>query len=124
MARKLKPDQVLFLVTLLLVAAGVVMVYSASAMIAAEKFRQPHLFLVKQVMWAALGIAVLLVVMKVDYRHYRRPAVVWTAVGFATVGLLAVFLFPPVKGSHRWIGLGFMGSTPIEYAQSQTFSDF
>ncbi len=117
MARKLKPDQVLFLVTLLLVAAGVVMVYSASAMMAAEKFRQPHLFLVKQVMWAALGIAVLHLVMKVDYRHYRRPGVVWTAVGFATVGLLAVFLFPPVKGSHRWIGLGFMGIQPSEFAK-------
>ena len=117
MARKLKSDQVLFLTTLLLVAAGVVMVYSASAMMAAERFRQPHLFLVKQVMWAALGVAVLRLIMKVDYRHYRNPAVVWTVVGLAAIGLIGVFLFPAVKGSHRWIGLGFMGIQPSEFAK-------
>ena len=54
MARKLKSDTVLFLATLLLVLASVVMVYSASAAMADVRFGNPYLFLVKQGMWAAL----------------------------------------------------------------------
>ena len=58
MARKLKSDQVLFLATtLLLVCLSIVMVYSASAVVAMERFSQPYLFLIKQAMWAALGLA-------------------------------------------------------------------
>lgn len=117
MARRLKSDRVLFLATLLLVAASVVMVYSASAVWAADRFGQPHLFLVKQGMWAALGIALLRLVMKVDYRNYRQPAVIWTVVGITTLGLIAVFFSPPVKGSHRWLGLGIMGVQPSELAK-------
>ncbi|MBE3133022.1 MAG: FtsW/RodA/SpoVE family cell cycle protein, partial [Acidobacteria bacterium] len=109
MARKLTSDQVLFLATLLLVAVSVVMVYSASAVLASERYHQPHLFLIKQAMWAALGIALLRLVMKVDYRNYRQPAVIWTVLAVATLGLVVVFFSPPVKGSHRWIGLGLMG---------------
>ena len=55
MARKLKSDRVLFTATLLLVFASIVMVYSASALVAAERYQQPYLFLTKQVLWAALG---------------------------------------------------------------------
>ena len=117
MARKLTSDQVLFLATLLLVAVSVVMVYSASAVLASERYHQPHLFLIKQAMWAALGIALLRLVMKVDYRNYRQPAVIWTVLAVATLGLVVVFFSPPVKGSHRWIGLGLMGIQPSEFAK-------
>src|SRR5512137_568360 len=117
MARKLKSDQVLFLVTLLLVAASVVMVYSASAAWADGQFHQSNFFLIKQAMWAALGIAVLRVVMKIDYRNYRQPAVIWSAVGITTLGLVVVLFSPAVNGSHRWLGLGIMGIQPSEFAK-------
>ena len=55
MARKLKSDKVLFLATLLLVCSSVVMVYSASAVLAMNRFNQPYFFLIKQAMWAALS---------------------------------------------------------------------
>ena len=77
MARKLKSDKLLFLATLLLVLASVVMVYSASAVIALERFHNPYLFLVKQAMWSALGLALLGVVMRVDYRTWKQPALIW-----------------------------------------------
>ena len=51
MARKLKSDKVLFLATLLLALASIVMVYSASAAIAEERFHSPYLFLIKQSIW-------------------------------------------------------------------------
>ena len=52
MARKLQSDKWLFLATLALVCASVVMVYSASALVALERFQQPYLFVTKQLMWA------------------------------------------------------------------------
>ena len=59
MARKLKYDKVLFFATLLLVGTGIVMVYSASALVALERFQQPYLFVTHQTMWTVLGLAVL-----------------------------------------------------------------
>jgi cell division protein FtsW (lipid II flippase) len=52
MARKLKSDKVLFITTVLLVALSVVMVYSASAPMALERYGRASVFLVKQGMWA------------------------------------------------------------------------
>ena len=85
MARKLKSDRVLFLTTILLVAISIVMVYSASAVVALERYRQPYLFLTKQVMWAALGVAVMGVVMRIDYHSYRQPTFIWTSLGVVSV---------------------------------------
>ena len=42
MAKKLKPDRILFLVTLVLVGFGVAMVFSSSAIVAKEKFGDPN----------------------------------------------------------------------------------
>ena len=55
MARKLKSDRVLFTATILLVALSIVMVYSASAVVALERTGRPSYFLMKQMMWA-MGI--------------------------------------------------------------------
>ena len=72
MARKLKSDRILFTAALLLVCASIVMVYSASAVVALERFQQPYFFVTRQVLWAVLGLAVLAVAMRVDYRTYRN----------------------------------------------------
>ena len=73
MARKLKSDKVLFIATLLLVALSVVMVYSASAPMALDRFGKATRFLTTQAMWSVLGLATMTVVMRIDYRHYREP---------------------------------------------------
>ena len=56
MARKLKSDKLLFTATLLLVCTSVVMVYSASAVVAMENNGDPYLYLFKQGTWALLGL--------------------------------------------------------------------
>ncbi len=81
MARKLKSDKVLFTAALLLVCASVVMVYSASAVLAMERFDQPYFFLTRQAMWTVLGLAVLAVAMRVDYRRYKNDAFIWAVLG-------------------------------------------
>ena len=118
MARKLKSDQVLFLATLLLVCRSVVMVYSASAVWRLERFHQPNLFLIKQVMWAALGVAVLRLVMRIDYRNYRQPVVdLDAASGPWRSACWRCFFAPAANGSRRWFGLGVIGIQPSELAK-------
>ena len=117
MARKLKSDKFLFIATLLLVSTSVVMVYSASAVIAMEKFQQPYFFLFKQAAWALVGICLVPIVMRIDYRNYRQPIVIWTALGLATLALGAVLFGRPVKGATRWLDLGLLGVQPSEFAK-------
>jgi len=119
MSRKLKSDKLLFLATLLLVCASVVMVYSASAFLAMERSQQPpYFFLFKQVTWAVLGVCLLGLAMRVDYRSLKQPVVIWTALGVSTVALVVVFFGPPVNGARRWLfTLGGIGVQPSEFAK-------
>jgi cell division protein FtsW len=116
-ARTLKYDKVLFTATLLLVSVSIVMVYSASAIVALERYQQPYLFLTKQVMWVALGLAVLRVAMRIDYRTYRNEAVIWTLLGLVGLTLVAVLFSAPINGTRRWFGFGGLGVQPSEFAK-------
>src|SRR2546426_356436 len=103
MARKLKPDRILFLVTLGLVGSGVAMVFSSSAIVAKEKFGDPNYFSFKQLIFATLGLAVMFVVMKVDYHTYRRPAVVFSGLAAVVALLVLVFFLATSANTHRCI---------------------
>ncbi|HEY7171356.1 MAG TPA: putative lipid II flippase FtsW [Vicinamibacterales bacterium] len=117
MARKLKSDAVLFLATIILVCLSIVMVYSASAVVALERYQQPYLFLTKQLLWASLGVAVLAVVMRIDYRIYREPVFIWSCLGVAALCLVAVLFSPPVNNARRWFSVGGLGIQPSELAK-------
>ncbi len=117
MAKKLKSDQPLFMATILLVCLSIVMVYSASAVVAMERFQQPYLFLTKQLLWASLGFAILWVVMRVDYRLYREPLFIWTSLAVVVVCLIAVLFSPPVNSARRWFSIGGLGIQPSELAK-------
>jgi len=103
--------------TLLLVCVSVVMVYSASAVIALERFQQPYLFLTKQALWTVLGLAVLGVAMRVDYRTYRNEPFIWCLLAVVLVMLIAVLFSAPVNGTRRWFGVGGLGIQPSELAK-------
>ncbi|HXH24807.1 MAG TPA: putative lipid II flippase FtsW, partial [Vicinamibacterales bacterium] len=115
--RKLKSDKMLFTATLLLVCASIVMVYSASAVVALERFDSPYLFLTKQALWTALGFAVLAIAMHIDYRTYRQDAFVWALLGIVAVLLVGVFFSAPVNGTRRWLNIGPLGIQPSELAK-------
>ena len=117
MARKLKSDKLLFTATLLLVCTGVVMVYSASAVMAMEKFQKPDYFLIKQLAWVLIGLALLPIVMRIDYRNYRQPIVIWTVLAGVAIALVAVLFGPRVNGATRWLGIGQFGVQPSEFAK-------
>ena len=117
MARTLKYDKVLFYATVLLVCASIVMVYSASALVALERYQQPYLFVTRQVMWAVLGLALLAVAMRIDYRTYRNDTFVWTLLALVTLMLIGVLFSAPINGTRRWFGLGGLGVQPSELAK-------
>ncbi len=117
MARKLKSDPVLFVTTVGLVCLSIVMVWSASAVVAMERYQQPYLFLTKQVMWALFGLAVLWVAMGVDYRRYREPKFIWTCLAVVALCLVAVLFSPPVNNARRWFSVGGLGIQPSELAK-------
>ena len=117
MARKLKSDKLLFTATVLLVCTSVVMVYSASAVIAMEKFQQPYLFLFKQLAWALIGLLLVPIVMRIDYRNYREATVIWTALAIVAIALIAVLFGRPRNGATRWLNIGPFGVQPSELAK-------
>ncbi|MGE3274589.1 MAG: putative lipid II flippase FtsW [Vicinamibacterales bacterium] len=117
MARKLQSDKWLFLATLALVCVSVIMVYSASALVALERFNQPYLFVTKQVMWSLLGLALLSIVMRIDYRVYRNETLIWVGLGGVFLLLVAVLFSRPINGTRRWFGVGGFGIQPSELAK-------
>lgn len=117
MARKLKPDKLLFLATLLLVSAGLIMVYSASASLAQELYGQPYWFLGKQATFLAVGFLCLIVLMYVDYHTYEQPVVIWTAMALVGVALAAVLFGELRNNTHRWFEIFGITVQPSEFAK-------
>jgi len=60
---------------------------------------------------------VMAVIMRVDYRHYREPAFIWSCVAVVAVALIAVLFRAPVNGARRWFGIGGIGVQPSEFAK-------
>ena len=117
MAKRVSVDKWLFTVILLLVFLGLIMVFSASAVMARERFGSSYSFLLRQLGWAAAGIAAMLVVMNIDYKQYRRSSIVFTFLGFTTLLLVGVFLFHDSHNTHRWIKIGPLSFQPSELAK-------
>jgi len=117
MARKLKFDRLLFLTTLVLVAVSIVMVYSASNMMAGEN-GQPNAYLTKQAVFAAIGLAAMLIAMRIDYERYRDPRLILSLVGLTLTALVAVLIVgPKINGTHRWFAVAGIGIQPSELAK-------
>jgi cell division protein FtsW len=117
MAKRVSVDKWLFTVTLLLIFIGLVMVFSASAVMAKERFGSPYGFLLRQVAWAAAGLVAMVIIMNIDYHKLRVPAVVFTFLGVTSLLLIAVFLFRDSHNTHRWIKFGGLSFQPSEVAK-------
>jgi len=117
MAKRVSVDRWLFTVTMLLVFLGLVMVFSASAVMARERFGSEYAFLSKQLIWAVAGLAAMVITMRVDYRRYKHPALVFSLMGVTTLLLISVFFLDRSHNTHRWIHLGGFSFQPSELAK-------
>jgi cell division protein FtsW len=117
MARKLQADKWLFAATAGLALFGIVMVYSASAVTAAEENHNQYYYVIKQGVWTAIGFAAMLGAMQFNYQRLRDRRVVYALLGVTAVLLLAVFAFPRINGAHRWIRLAGFSLQPSELSK-------
>ena len=117
MAKRVSVDKTLFTVTLILVFIGLVMVFSASAVVAKERFGSPYYFVLRQFGWALAGLAAMFAAMRLDYRRYKHPAVVFSLMGITTLLLVLVFFLDRSHNTHRWIRLGVLSFQPSELAK-------
>ena len=106
MAKRVGVDKWLFGVVLLLVLFGLVMVFSASAVMAKESLGSPYPYVVRQAVWALFGMLALVVLMRVDYRLYNNPRVVFPAVAVTMLLLIGVFAMRDSHNTHRWVRFG------------------
>ncbi|HWC19801.1 MAG TPA: putative lipid II flippase FtsW [Terriglobales bacterium] len=117
MAKRISVDRWLFGATLLLVLLGLVMVFSASAVMAKDRFGSPYTFVLRQIGWACAGVLAMVVLMRMDYRRYKHPAVVFTLLGVTMVLLVAVLFLDRSHNTHRWIRSGPLSFQPSELAK-------
>jgi cell division protein FtsW len=106
MAARVGVDKWMFFVTLVLVVLGLAMVFSASAVVAQERFHSEFADVGRQAGWALAGVVAMLVLMRIDYTLYNSPRFIYTVLSIATVLLVAVFFFPGSHNTHRWIRFG------------------
>jgi cell division protein FtsW len=118
MAKRVGVDKWVFFTTLLLIVAGLVMVFSASAVVAQERYHSPYTFVGKQAAWALMGVLAMLVLMRVDYTNYNSPRFIYPALSVTTILLVMVFFFRNSHNAHRWIRFGdFFTFQPSEVAK-------
>jgi cell division protein FtsW len=117
MPKRLAYDRVLFTVTLILVAFGLVMVFSASAMVSMERSHSPYFFLFRQLIGAAIGLALMWGLMRLDYGRLNTPLVVYPALLCTIAPLVLVFFLARSHNAHRWILLGPISLQPSELAK-------
>ena len=106
-------SHLLVLVTLALVAFGLVMVYSATSAPAALQRTDPMSYLKKQGIYALIGVALMMTASRFDYRRLRllAPALVLTALGAC---LAVLVIGTRVNGARRWIEFGPATFQPSE----------
>jgi cell division protein FtsW len=111
-----RPDYALLALTAVLTITGLVVVYSASFVIGLARFGDPQYYVIRQGVWACLGIVLLVGAMRTDYRLYQRYAVV---IMFGTIAALAAVLVVGIEGggARRWLGVGEFTVQPAEFAK-------
>ena len=117
MARKLAPDKWLFAATAGLALFGVVMVYSASAVMAAKENGGQFYYVLKQGAWVAIGFVVMLLAMQFNYQQLKNKRLVYGLLLLTSIALMAVFGFSSSNGAHRWIKLPGISLQPSEVSK-------
>jgi cell division protein FtsW len=110
------PDIWIIITTLLLLTIGVIMVYSASAVLAFHEFGDWYYYLKRQLLFAVLGIVAMFFTMNVDYWIWQKYARIGLLL---CLGLLVIVLIPGLGvvrgGARSWLGIGAFGIQPSEF---------
>jgi len=113
MGQRLKTDWILFGTVLLMMSFGMVILYSASSIMAQmdPRFHSGWHFVFRQAGWAVVAIIAMMALKRTPYRRFKTPAVAFCAIGIALVLLVIVYFADPAN--HRWLRFG----QPSEFAK-------
>lgn len=118
MSRKLSYDTWLFGAAMLILVVGLVMIYSASAIIAQQRFGHgPHYFITRQLVFLFGGALLMLGLMHIDTAWLRDKRVVYGGLAIVAIALIVALFQGPINGTHRWIVLPFFQLQPSEFAK-------
>lgn len=115
MAQRLKTDWILFSTVLAMVSFGLVILYSASSIMAQLRYGSAWHVVVRQAAWAVVAVVVMMMLKRTPYRKFQNPAVAFCAVGLAL--LLLGIVYVSDGAHHRWLRLGPMSLQPSELAK-------
>jgi cell division protein FtsW len=116
MAQKLKTDWVLFTTVVLMVLFGSLMVYSASSVVANTTQGSSYHYAIRQVLWIAVAIPLMMFFKRLHYKKLQSPAVAFTLIGVVLMLLVIAYVADPTQ--HRWIRFRFIGGLqPAELAK-------
>jgi len=116
MGQQLKTDWTLFGATIGMVAFGMVILYSASSVMAELKFGSDWHFVVRQGLWMIPSLGIMMALKNAPYRKFQNPAVAFAAIGVVLI-LLATVFFHGLPLIHRWLRMGPIGLQPSELAK-------
>jgi cell division protein FtsW len=112
------PDVSLFIAVVALLSLGIVMIYSASAIVALDRFGDSAFFLKRQLLWTLLGLGAMSVALTIHYERLRRATpVLLLLVAVALVAVLVPGVGRMAGGARRWITLGPLNFQPAEAAK-------
>ena len=118
MSRKLSFDRPIFGIAILIIVIGLVMIYSASAMIATQRFGHgPYYFLIRQGVFLLAGALLMLFLMHVNPALLQDRRVQYGALALVGLGLIVALFQSPINGTHRWIALPWFNLQPSEFAK-------
>lgn len=116
--KRVAVDRALLIITIVLALVGLVMVFSASAVVAGNRFHDPGFFLKRQLAWLVFGFLLLHLASHIDYVWWKRLSL--PLLGLTAV-LLVIVLMPSfgvaAKGARRWLRLGPISIQPAEIAK-------
>jgi cell division protein FtsW len=109
------PDFLLFLITLILMTSGLIMIYSASAIMAHDQYGNSYYFFARQLLWILVGSVAAWAVSRVELETLRALAIPALLVGFALMALVCIpGIGRTVGGAQRWFRLGPVSFQPSE----------
>ncbi len=111
-------DLKILIPTLLLVGIGIVMVYSASSTLAQEHFNEEYYFLIKQAVFALVGVIVLIIFKNFNYTYLAYltyPLIILALLFIAAIEIPGLGV--EVKGASRWLNIGLFTFQPSEFAR-------
>src|SRR5579871_319233 len=115
MAQRLKTDWILFATVLVMVSFGVLILYSASSIMAQLRYGSSWHFVVRQVAWAVVAVFAMMTLKRTNYRKFQTPAVAFVSFGIALLLLASVYVLDAQH--HRWLRMGPVGLQPSELAK-------